>query len=348
MTGRFTAIGSARVDAAIGEAVSAIGTAIGALRIPHLEGVVLGGGYGRGEGGVTTGPDGAERPYNDLDFYVIADDSSSAADLAEIGVRLAPVSRDWSARLGIDVDFSPAKTYWRIKHDEARVMVQELVRGYIDIAGKKGEELFAAIERRPAEALPAGEAVRLLMNRGAGLLLAKHLGLQAEAQNQGGAEAQNEGGADESALQRTEAEHGGFVARNLNKCVLGAGDARLIAQGRYAWRLEERKERLGDPRYSAATEWKIRPTAEAPFTFEEARKAWLDAEKEVSDAFRANGEGARTLRHAARWIVRRHTAGPLATFALDPSFRVMREIGDAIGADAPMTPAMRKDWEVFG
>ena len=33
MTGRFTAIGSARVDAAIGEAVSAIGTAIGALRI---------------------------------------------------------------------------------------------------------------------------------------------------------------------------------------------------------------------------------------------------------------------------------------------------------------------------
>ena len=340
MTGRFTAIGSSSVDAAIGEAVSAIGAAIGALRIPHLEGVVLGGGYGRGEGGVAIGPDGAERPYNDLDFYVIADDSSSAADLAEIGARLAPVSREWTARLGIDVDFSPAKTYWRIKHDEARVMVQELVRGYIDVAGKKGEELFAAIERRSAEALPIGEAVRLLMNRGAGLLLAKDLGLQAEAQNGDGA--------GESARQLTEAEMAGFVARNLNKCVLGAGDARLIAQGRYAWRLEERKERLGDPRYSAAAEWKIRPAAEAPFTFEEARKAWLDAEKDVADAFRAKGEGARTLRHAARWIVRRHTAGPLATFALDPSFRVMREIGDAIRADAPMTPAMRRDWEVFG
>ena len=28
----------------------------------------------------------------------------------------------------------------------------------------------------------------------------------------------------------------GFVARNINKGILGAGDARLIARGRYAWR----------------------------------------------------------------------------------------------------------------
>lgn len=333
MTGRFTAIGSARVDAMVGEAVSAIGAAIGAMRIPHLEGVVLGGGYGRGEGGVATGPGGEERPYNDLDFYVVADDASSAADLAEIGTRLAPLSREWTARLGIDVDFSPAKTYWRIKHDEARVMVQELVRGYIDVAGKKGDELFAAIERRPAEALPFGEAVRLLMNRGAGLLLARNLGVSAEEQNPSGTEARNQGG---------------FAARNLNKCVLGAGDAILIARRQYAWRLEERAERIGDSLYSAAAEWKMRPRAEAPFTAEEARKAWMKAEAEVSRAFRASGEGARTLRHAARWVVRRLTFGPLPTFGLDPSFRVMREIGDAIRADAPFAPAMRKDWEVFG
>ena len=35
----------------------------------RLEAVLLGGGYGRGEGGVLRGP-GGDRPYNDLEFYV--------------------------------------------------------------------------------------------------------------------------------------------------------------------------------------------------------------------------------------------------------------------------------------
>ena len=34
-----------------------------------LEGLVLGGGYGRGEGGVLRGPSG-DQPYNDLEYYL--------------------------------------------------------------------------------------------------------------------------------------------------------------------------------------------------------------------------------------------------------------------------------------
>ena len=41
----------------------------GLIPAPKLEAVLLGGGYGRGEGGVLRGPAG-DRPYNDLEFDV--------------------------------------------------------------------------------------------------------------------------------------------------------------------------------------------------------------------------------------------------------------------------------------
>ena len=40
------------MDRLVAEAVKAIGGEIDSLRVPRLQGVVLGGGYGRGEGGV--------------------------------------------------------------------------------------------------------------------------------------------------------------------------------------------------------------------------------------------------------------------------------------------------------
>ena len=153
-------------DRLVDDALRAIGAEIDALRIPRLLGVVLGGGYARGEGGVIAGG-----LSNDLDFYVVAEDGASGAELAAIAAALRPVSEKWTAALGVDVDFSPPKTPWRISHDAERLMIQELIHGYCDVAGKPGAELFADVPRRPPEALPFLEAVRLLVNRGAGLLL---------------------------------------------------------------------------------------------------------------------------------------------------------------------------------
>ena len=51
----------------------------------------------------------APRLSNDLDFYVVAEYGSSGADLAAIAAALRPVSKKWTARLGVDVDFSPPK-----------------------------------------------------------------------------------------------------------------------------------------------------------------------------------------------------------------------------------------------
>ena len=338
-------------DRLVDDAIRAIGAEIDALTIPRLLGVVLGGGYARGEGGVVLEsskvqkfegskvPDpepanareagfelanlrtaeGRGAPFrlsNDLDFYVVAEDGASPADLAAIAAALRPVSEKWTARLGVDVDFSPPKTPWRIRHDEERLMIQELVHGYCDVAGRPGAELFRDVARRDPSALPAMEAVRLLVNRGAGLLLAAESGASPD-----------------------------FVARNINKAILGCGDARLIARGGYRWRAEERAEALGDPLYAAAVAWKFRPRPEPVCDWETARDAWLAAAA-------AGGEPAlraRTPRAAARWIVRRRSLGPapLRTLGLDPLVRILDAMRPLVRDRKPFPASLRRDWEVF-
>ena len=313
--GRFVAGEAPAVDALVADAVAEIGAEIEALRVPNLGGVVLGGGYGRGEGGVVVDCAG-ERLSNDLDFFAITDPGVSADGLRRVADALAPVSEAWTARLGVDVDFV-VRTPWRIKHDEARVMIQELVRGYVDVAGRPGEELFGKIVRHPPENLPWTEAVRLLVNRGVGLTLA-----------------------------RTSAD-GAFAERNVNKCVLGAGDAVLIARHAYAWRAAERAAALGWPAYDAAVEWKFRPKKGAACAWEEARGLWLEAEKEVRAAGRRSGADGRSLYQAARWIVRRRTLGDLRTFGQAPVLRVLKKLVRVVEAGEALPEPLRKDWMVF-
>ncbi|MBR2488120.1 MAG: hypothetical protein IKB52_03270, partial [Kiritimatiellae bacterium] len=256
---------------------------------------------------------GAPRLYNDLYFFAITEDGVPEAEtVVAIGKALHPIAEKWTQQLGVDVDFA-VKTPWRIKHDEDRLMIQELVHGYVDVALAKGERLFAGVRALKPGELPWMEAARLLMNRGMGLLMA-----------------------DESGDR-------GFVARNLNKCVLGAGDARLIAGGRYAWRADERADRLGDGLYSAAVAWKFRPQAEPVANGERAREAWLEAYDEVS----ALSDASRSLFSALRWVARRRTVGELSTFALPPEVRVLRRIAAEIRAKGAVTPDLRRDWQVF-
>lgn len=305
---------SAAADRIVEGAIRGVGADIAALRIPKLGGVVLGGGYGRGEGGVFEGPEaGGVRLSNDLDFYVVSEEGVSARELDAIGAALEPVGEKWTAALGVDVDFC-VRTPWRLRHDQERMMVQELVRGFFDVAGRSGDELFRGVERRAPEALPWSEAVRLMMNRGAGLLWAKEEGRDAN-----------------------------FVVRNLVKCILGAGDARLVARGEYRWAAEERGKALGDALYAKALAWKFRPDAAGVCDWETARAVWLAAAEEV----RARGRSERKVFHAARWIARRGTVGEWRTFALDPVVRIFRAMERTIRERKPFPDALRKDWAVF-
>ncbi|MBQ8126529.1 MAG: hypothetical protein IJ173_11735 [Kiritimatiellae bacterium] len=70
--GRFTALDAPDMEALVSSALAGIGREVTALAVPRLQGVVLGGGYGRGEGGVKRVERGELRVEstlsNDLDF----------------------------------------------------------------------------------------------------------------------------------------------------------------------------------------------------------------------------------------------------------------------------------------
>jgi len=315
--GRHVAGDAPEMDRLVEDSIRAIGAEIDAVRVPKLLGVVLGGGYGRGEGGVATMPGGSQRLSNDLDFYLVVEDGSSAAEMESASRALEPIARRWSERLGIDVDFCPPKTPWRIRHDQERLMIQELLHGYFDVAGEKGEVLFSGVERRQPSEFPWTEAVRLLVNRGAGLILART------------------------------SDDPQFVVRNVNKCVLGAGDALLIARGGYRWRAEERAKALGLPLNADAVAWKFRPRAEGVCGLEEAREIWLSATREVMEIGRRAGSAGRSLYQAARWIVRRRTLGELSTLGQGPVVRILQRMVGVIEARKPFPPSLEIDWKIF-
>jgi len=375
LMGRHVAGEMPELDRLVDDACAGIGREIGALCVPMLSGVVLGGGYGRGEGGAREKLESrvgvGERNNstlelqlhsptlsNDLDFFAITEDGVPEAEaVAGIGAALKPISEKWTAKLGVDVDFT-VRTPWRIRHDLERLMIQELLRGYCDVAGTKGETLFSGMERIDAAKLPWMEAARLLMNRGMGMLLAM-------SEESWSSEFELEKGAlpslsnSNSTLQLKSPTptqisnsnsnlqlHSDFVVRNINKCILGAGDARLIARHAYAWRAEERAKALGDELYGAAVEWKFRPKSEPVCSWEKAREVWLEALEEVS----GNSGGARssrTLRNAARWIVRRRSIGELRTFALDPVVRILETVARHVRKGRKASDSLMRDWRIF-
>ena len=173
--------------------------------------VYLGGSYGRGDGGVRQDRSNGIL-YNDLDFFVFARKKCDNA-----GVVLKEIAGKYEKELKVDVDFSSIMSVNDIKNNSKRLMMQELKRGYRLVAGEDLlEQYLPAI---PAEKLPFSEACRLLLNRGMGLLLAgeKITGNSADTD---------------------------FILRNIYKAILGAGDAMLIAENMYRWKIADRLESI--------------------------------------------------------------------------------------------------------
>ena len=169
--------------------------------------VVLGGSYGRGDGGVRLDRENGIL-YNDLDFFVFA--RKKVINAEQI---LKEIAEKYEHELKIDVDFSRIMTIQDIKNNAARLMMQELKRGYYLVCGEDLLEQY--LPELPANRLPFSEACRLLVNRGMGLLLA-------------GEKIANN------------SEDTDFILRNLYKAILGVTDAMLITEGKYYWKLSER------------------------------------------------------------------------------------------------------------
>lgn len=323
----FTALGDAAADALLANALPRIKAAVetlvargGAAR--RIVGVALGGGYGRGEGGVKNG-----RLCNDVDFYTVVDERTTPEEMQDIADGLETLAHPFSEELGAEVEFSFPKKPSRVWHDRRRVMIQELIRNNVPIVGV---DLSTLAPKLPAEELPAGEAARTLMNRGMGLLF-----VSAKADGDG----------------RVKPEDAAFVLRNVNKAVLGSGDAALIARGEYAWAIRERAARLKSPAYDAAMAEKFSPSLVLP---SDVRPMWRAAYGEWKAAFELlfarHGRELRRRRlwEAGRWVGRRRTFGRPGTFGMDCTVRVLLCIAEALAAERPMpSPSLVRDWEVF-
>jgi len=180
----------------------------------NLVALILGGGYGRGEGGVVQ-VNGMEQPYNDLDFTLLVQRKQDTPWDA-----LAAISKRYEADIKIHVDFSRPLTLHDIQHWPRWLMWWDLLHGHVVLAGAP-DILRAHAPATLQEPLPLIEATRLLLNRGAGLLWALRVvrGIDSPPD------------AD-------------FVRRNYYKCALALGDALLIAQQRFTTQYHGRDERF--------------------------------------------------------------------------------------------------------
>ena len=101
---RFTLDGDHGLEAHLTGICEAVRTGITRL-VPagRLEGILLGGGYGRGEGGVLHAL-GGDQPYNDLEFYVLLRGITVLNEWRH-GAALRELAHALSGPAGIEVEF---------------------------------------------------------------------------------------------------------------------------------------------------------------------------------------------------------------------------------------------------
>lgn len=212
----YTLKGDAAFDKMLDEYLVDISEAVKKADVSKdIAAIVLGGGYGRGEGGVFETSDRQKKLYNDLDFFVIARNINSAK-LKKIDKILTALGESFSREIGIDVDFGPAKTLRQLAKMPFTMMWQELREGHFVIYGAK--DVLNTLPDYDLHDLPRSEGLRLLLNRGAGLLFARQK-LQQE---------------------NISIEDRDFIGRNLNKAVLACGDVFLLLRNKYCLSVQDR------------------------------------------------------------------------------------------------------------
>jgi len=235
----------------------------------RCSGVILAGGYGRGEGACVL-KDGRRSLYNDLDLFIILKHRACGAGRLE--KRLEQVREKWEERLGVDVDVGRPLLQRRISKLPHELMWYDLIHGHMVLSGP--DDLISA--RMPSwadEPLPEAEALRLMLNRGSGLLQAIYYGLGS------------------AAPPDTD-----FVRRNYFKSLLAFGDALLIMIRSYTTDLSERLENFSE------ADKKLPEISHEEFVH--IQGLYRDAVhfKESPDFFAGEADGEMLLETADLWI----------------------------------------------
>jgi hypothetical protein len=217
MRKRFTIDGSDTLETHLARVCEEVKHAVTEI-VPasQMEAILLGGGYGRGEGGVLKTLQG-DKPYNDLEFYVLIQGSTLLNErkfrsaLHEAGEKLSKLAL-------VEVEFKITSAE-KLQRGPVTMFLYDLAMGHRIIFGS-ADELTSA--RFTVEHIPRFEATRLLMNRCSGLLFSEQ----------------------RLRKQMFTNEDADFVGRNQAKAQLGFGDVILTAMGQYHWSCRERNSRL--------------------------------------------------------------------------------------------------------
>jgi len=216
---RFTIDGSDALEQRLQMVCEAAAAGVRARFGPgRLEGLLLGGGYGRGEGGVLSGSEGDE-PYNDLEFYVLLRGDPRVNEKIH-RKSLHGLAEKLEKAAGIEVEFKILSRR-KLESSPCSMFYHDLVMGHKRLVGE--EHLLSGCEHhRRSEDIPLFEATRLLMNRCTGLLFSWA----------------------KLASPQFTAESADFVARNQAKAQLAFGDVALTAHRLYHSSCRVRHERL--------------------------------------------------------------------------------------------------------
>lgn len=277
MITRFTIDGSDELESRLATICEHARTKIlAAIPRRHVKALLLGGGYGRGEGGVLRSAAG-DHPYNDLEFYLLL----SIPDILAAklyGRRVHAIAESMTAEAGIDIEFK-LLSLRKLEKSPVTMFYYDLITGHRLLIGNEGW-LTRCDQHRAAHRIPLHEGTRLLMNRCSGLLYAQQKLLQGQFSK----------------------EDADFVGRNLAKAKLAMGDALLTMRGQYHWSCRERHKRLrkldGEgalqnfssvvPLHAQGLEFKLHPirsdrspadlSSELKFLKEIASELWLSFE----------------------------------------------------------------------
>ncbi len=179
-----------------------------------VDALILGGGYGRGEGSLLRGEDGNPEVslYNDLDYFLFTSHPNASGIAAAVN-DMETAGRDI---LGIDVDIkclAPSD----LGDPSESMMFSDLIAGHHVVYGA-ADYLRSRFPEVDQSRIPALEVSRLLWNRGTGLFFAScHIGRR---------------------------EDPDFILRNHSKLKLATGDALLALEGQYVGSALERFRRF--------------------------------------------------------------------------------------------------------
>lgn len=219
MTTRFTIDGSDELEAELTALCERAHIAVlDIIPARKVKALLLAGGYGRGEGGVLKTPTG-DKPYNDLEFYILHTGSDLFAEKL-YALKIHHIGEELTGIVGIEVEFK-LLSLQKLRSSPVTMFYYDLVAGHRLVHGTDAW-LNGCDQHRAAHRIPLYEATRLLMNRCSGLLYSQ----------------EKLGRPDFSA------EDADFVGRNLAKAKLALGDVYLATRGQYHSSCRERHKRL--------------------------------------------------------------------------------------------------------